>query len=131
MSKYSGLVMIMCVLLLSACDKSNPGQGQKGLFLPPVGFKSNAAQGEALYHDACAHCHGKQGMGSNSGPPLIHKIYEPSHHGDLAFYRAVNKGVQSHHWKFGNMPPVPGVTAEQTAHIVAYIRREQRKAGIR
>jgi hypothetical protein len=34
-------------------------------------------------------------------------------------------------WKFGDMPPVPGVTPDDVAHITAYVRMHQRKAGIR
>lgn len=122
------LCIFLMTLLLVACGKES---AQSGPFLPPVGFKAKSAQGDPLFHQYCARCHGKKAIGSNQGPPLIHKVYESSHHGDLAFYRAANKGVQSHHWKFGNMPPISGVTAEQVAHIIAYVRREQRKAGIR
>ena len=125
------LFVIVLMSMVTACGQDDKMQGKQALFLPPVGFKANSDQGDSLYHKICAHCHGQQGMGTNNGPPLIHKVYESSHHGDLSFYRAVNKGVQSHHWKFGNMPPIAGVTAEQVAHIIAYIRREQRKVGIR
>jgi hypothetical protein len=43
---------------------------------------------------------------------------------------AVNKGVRQHHWQFGNMPPITGVSPEEGGHIVAYVREEQRKVGI-
>lgn len=42
-------------------------------------------------------CHGENGRGTRVGPPLVHKIYEPSHHGDGAFGRAVRQGVVAHH----------------------------------
>ena len=38
-------------------------------------------------------------------PPLVHKLYEPGHHSDMAFIMAAKNGVRSHHWRFGNMPP--------------------------
>ena len=42
--------------------------------------------GKKLYvAEQCATCHGADlkgsDKGSNQGPPLLHKIYEPSHHG--------------------------------------------------
>lgn len=119
------------VALLTACGGPDQGQAQKSNFLPPMGFKGDATQGQPLYVKNCGICHGRSGQGTQKGPPLIHKIYEPSHHGDFSFYTAAAKGVTAHHWKFGNMPPVPGVTPEQVAHIIAFVRREQRAAGIR
>ncbi len=44
--------------------------------------------GEERFNDLCARCHGMAGRGTNMGPPLVHKIYEPSHHADFAFMRA-------------------------------------------
>jgi hypothetical protein len=43
---------------------------------------------------------------------------------------AVRDGVKQHHWHFGNMPPQPEVTPEQTGHVIAYVRGLQRQAGI-
>lgn len=88
--------------------------------------------GEAIYNKKCAMCHGKGGSGSamGMGPPLVHKIYEPSHHGDASFYMAIARGVSSHHWSFGNMPPIEGVTKTEVGDIINYIRALQREAGI-
>jgi len=63
-------------------------------------------------------------------PPLVHKIYEPNHHGDMAFLMAARNGVRAHHWKFGNMPPVEGITDAEVITIVAYVRALQRANGI-
>ena len=68
--------------------------------------------------------------GTDQGPPLVHKLYEPGHHTDAAFYRAATQGVVSHHWSFGNMPPVPGVSRRSVTKIVAYVRALQRANGI-
>lgn len=130
-SRYYFLFLLGMVFMLSGCDKPTPEESRKRAFLPPMGFKGDAIQGDKLFHTKCAACHGKLAMGSNNGPPLVNKIYEPGHHGDLSFYRAVKSGVQRHHWQFGNMPPVNGVTPEDVAHIIAYVRNQQRKAGIR
>ena len=97
---------------------------------PSAGLMPNASKGKGLYEKNCASCHGPDLNGSDKGPPMLHKIYEPSHHGDAAFQMAAKNGVRAHHWKFGDMAPVPAVTPDDVAHIVAYIRMEQRKAGI-
>ena len=87
-------------------------------------------QGKSLFSRNCMRCHGPEAKGTRIGPPLVHKYYEPSHHGDAAFFMAVTRGVKSHHWKFGDMAPVPGVKPEDVALIVKYVRWLQRKAGI-
>lgn len=68
--------------------------------------------------------------GTDKGPPFLNKIYEPSHHGDTSFQLAVRNGTKAHHWKFGDMLPLPGVTPDQVAHITAYVRALQRRIGI-
>lgn len=91
----------------------------------------DAAVGQRIFESACASCHGDNGVGKNgAAPPLIHKIYEPGHHGDEAFQRAVALGVKSHHWRFGDMPPVKGLTRGDVTMIIAYIREIQRANGI-
>ena len=90
-----------------------------------------AVTGEVIFNKACAACHGANAAGQEGvAPPLVHIIYEPSHHGDMAFQLAAANGVQSHHWRFGNMPPIEGVTQGEVAMIVEYIRQLQRANGI-
>lgn len=96
----------------------------------PGPVPSELAAGERLFNDNCARCHGSQGVGTDAGPPLVHVVYEPSHHADMAFQRAVALGVPAHHWRFGNMPPVPGVDQASVERITAYVRWLQRNAGI-
>lgn len=99
--------------------------------LPSPGLMPNPVAGKVLYEQNCASCHGVDLKGSDQGPPFLHRVYEPSHHADLAFQLAVKNGVRAHHWRFGDMKPVPGLTPDDVAHIIAYVRAEQRKAGIR
>ena len=96
-----------------------------------VGVMGSAGSEETSHAQHCARCHGEAGNGTKQGPPLVHEVYRPGHHPDLSFHRAVNDGVQQHHWKFGNMPPVPAVSAQQAEHIIAYVRHLQFQVGIR
>ena len=97
---------------------------------PSPGLMPNPVQGKPLYAQHCAECHGVKLQGTDKGPPMLHKVYEPSHHADMAFQLAVANGVRAHHWKFGNMPPQPGLTRADVATIVAYVRELQRANGI-
>ncbi len=89
-----------------------------------------ASNGQTLFKANCSQCHGTSAGGTNQGPPLIHKYYEPNHHGDGAFYRAAANGVRAHHWRFGNMPPITTVTNQDLGKIVAFIREVQKANGI-
>lgn len=91
----------------------------------------DAVIGQRVFAARCAECHGPNAGGiDGSGPPLIHKYYEPNHHADAAFFIAARNGVRSHHWRFGDMPPVEEVTQAEIATVVAYIRQVQRANGI-
>ena len=86
--------------------------------------------GSQLFADNCARCHGEMADGTNTGPPLVHRLYEPGHHPDFSFQSAVKNGVISHHWEFGDMAPVPGLTEDEVTEIIAYVRDLQREGGI-
>ncbi len=78
----------------------------------------------------CAECHGMIGGGTDKGPPLIHRIYEPNHHADFSFYRAVQQGTPAHHWPYGDMAPLPHVSEADVKIIIKFIREVQRANGI-
>jgi len=88
------------------------------------------AKGKQLYTQNCSACHGRQLQGTDKGPPFLHAFYKPSHHGDDAFYRAPLNGVKAHHWRFGNMPPVKGITKKKLNSIIPFIRFYQKQKGI-
>ncbi|MDH5300732.1 MAG: c-type cytochrome [Gammaproteobacteria bacterium] len=118
------VITLLLGISLFACSKPEP-------FLPPPNFQADATLGRQIYQQHCAVCHGQNLRGNAlKGPPLINEVYRPDHHADLAFYQAVRSGVLQHHWHFGNMPTQPDVTPEMTGHVVAYVRQEQRNAGI-
>lgn len=95
------------------------------------GLSGAAAEGEVVFNAKCASCHGTNAAGRQGmGPPLVHIIYEPNHHGDAAFHLAARNGVRAHHWQFGDMPPVEGVAEGDIERIVTYVRTLQRANGI-
>lgn len=97
----------------------------------PAELSERAKIGKTAFEAKCAGCHGINAAGRDGkGPPLVHRIYEPSHHSDMAFVMAANSGVRSHHWTFGNMPPVEGLTNADIKAIAAYVRELQRENGI-
>ena len=97
----------------------------------PASLSDMGKIGEKIFTAKCSDCHGVNAVGvDGAGPPFIHKIYEPSHHGDESFQRAVQVGVRAHHWSFGDMAPVEGLTRGDVAAIISYIREVQRANGI-
>ncbi|MBL6951620.1 MAG: cytochrome c [Alphaproteobacteria bacterium] len=118
-----------------------------GLFLAAIWYAGQAAHAEAVqvqmpklstmgqagqrsFGKNCAQCHGAQADGTDKGPPLIHRIYEPSHHGDDAFLRAATAGTRQHHWPYGDMPPQPQVRRMEIQAIIQFVREVQRANGI-
>lgn len=85
--------------------------------------------GEPLYQQHCAQCHGADLRGTDLGPSHLSIVYEPNHHGDAAFLVAVSRGSPAHHWDFGPMQPITGLTQEDVAAITAYVREQQRING--
>ncbi len=94
-------------------------------------LSATAMAGQEAFDANCAACHGPNGAGTDQGPPLVHDIYNPGHHGDQAFLLAAKRGVRAHHWNFGDMPPQPDVADKELATIVRYVRELQAANGIR
>ncbi len=131
MVKVTVLFVFVQVLLLMGCEDHDTTSLRGPATVPQVAsMPVEYAKGEALFNTKCAPCHGPGAQGTNQGPPLVSKIYEPNHHGDFSFHRAVQQGVQSHHWNFGNMPRIEGVSEQDVNEIVAYVRWLQHQAGI-
>lgn len=97
----------------------------------PAELSSEAQIGQRVFEAKCVACHGENAAGQNGvAPPLVHKIYEPGHHSDMAFVLAAKNGVRAHHWPFGNMPPVEGVTDADVKYVARYVRELQKENGI-
>lgn len=124
---YAGLLILALWWGMSVLTACSEGAGPRQV---STETPAELQVGENKFNTHCAACHGQRGTGTDQGPPLVHKIYEPSHHGDGAFYLAVTNGVRAHHWNFGNMPTVEGVPREDVTQIILYVRWLQRQAGI-
>lgn len=110
-------------LALAGCGGTDPGAAT------PPQPPETVERGKALYAENCAECHGEDLRGTDQGPSFLSPVYEPGHHADGAFLLAVQAGARAHHWNFGDMPPVEGLTADDVEAIVAYVRETQRTEG--
>lgn len=127
----------MVALALAGCAGGEGGGGgdeesaiaARLAALPPVPAEHRVGADAYVRH--CASCHGPSLGGTTTGPPLAHRIYEPSHHGDASFLLATRNGVAAHHWPFGDMPPQPQVAEAEVAAITSYVRWVQRQVGIK
>lgn len=126
---YLGLALVLAVAAawLSMGDR-NAGPDLANLAIPA--FTEAEQEGRTHFEANCATCHGPNATGTEQGPPLVHIIYEPGHHADITFTRAVSLGVRAHHWRFGDMPAIEGVPEEEVIRITAYVRALQRANGI-
>lgn len=113
------LALVMSVAACGSSEQSDTTAFDAGL----------VATGADLYAANCAQCHGTDLRGTDQGPSFLSDVYEPGHHGDGAFLVAVLGGVRPHHWDFGPMPPVEGLTEEDVEAIVAFVRERQRNEG--
>jgi len=93
-------------------------------------YSALALEGEYAFSENCTTCHGVAARGTDKGPPLVHDIYNPGHHPDASFRRAIAQGTVQHHWSFGNMPAISDVPNETAAKIIVYIRELQFANGI-
>lgn len=126
---YKNLVTFLFILILQACQPSGSGN-EAAAPVEPREPPDELIAGETGYNTQCALCHGNRATGTDKGPSLVQKVYEPNHHSDVSFQRAVQMGVRAHHFRFGDMPPVQGIETEEVGLIIAYVRWLQREAGI-
>ena len=132
-----GVVTIIVLLVIAACggdDTPAPTaiapQTASQASTSGSGLSEMARAGESVFNDNCSICHGVGAVGTKQGPPLLDRVYHPGHHPDASFRNAVRNGVQSHHWGFGDMAPVPGVSADEIEEVICYVRETQRANGL-
>lgn len=107
-------------LLASAC-----GSGDTASVAGPI----DPGRGAAVYGEACASCHGDDLRGTDRGPSHLSIVYEPNHHPDESFRRAIRNGVPQHHWTFGAMPAIEGLSADDVTAVIGYVRAVQASEG--
>lgn len=128
---WLGLILMAAAFSFWYFNTAEPGAGRPMVDVTVPTLTARQQEGEALFNENCAVCHGRNAAGNDGmGPPLVHKIYEPSHHPDVAFELAASGGVRQHHWNFGNMPRQPQVGASEITAIINYVRALQRANGI-
>lgn len=90
---------------------------------------TSMSTGETVYSQNCASCHGVDLEGTDKGPSQLSVVYEPNHHSDDSYRSAIANGVPQHHWPFGNMPPIEGLSADEVEAVIGFIRSEQEQRG--
>lgn len=60
---------------------------------------------------------------------MLSIVYEPDHHPDESFRSAVTNGVRAHHWDYGPMPMITGLSDAEVTAIIGYIRAAQEREG--
>ena len=120
-------MVMMVTAIVTACS-TDEGLGDLSDAIPEQDAALVAA-GEDLYAENCASCHGEDLTGTDRGPSHLSEVYEPNHHADFAFVQAMQFGAPAHHWAFGPMPPVEGLTEEDMAAVIAFVRENQRTRG--
>ena len=128
------LAAALALMLAIGCgEDSSPQEGAESAGETRetgIALSNMARDGEELFNANCSVCHGERASGTNQGPTLIDRIYHPGHHSDASIRNAVSKGVQQHHWVFGDMAPVAGVSSDDVEKIICYVRELQRADGI-
>jgi mono/diheme cytochrome c family protein len=120
-----GVAVLAAALVAAACGG---GEAADGSGIPEQDGEL-VARGAELYQAKCAECHGSDLRGTDKGPSHLSRVYEPGHHGDAAFFLAIRRGSPAHHFQFGDMPPVEGLTDDDITAVTAFVRERQRVEG--
>lgn len=113
----------------AAAALAEPADGVAASVPTSAGTALAVPDGAAVYQQYCAECHGVDLRGTDKGPSQLSIIYEPNHHGDYAYRVAIRDGTREHHWWFGDMPPVEGITDLEIEKVISFIRAEQQRLG--
>ena len=119
-----GRAALLGVLFVGAAALTACGSGGES-----ASTDGGGEAGAKVYAAKCAECHGANLEGTSKGPSHLSSVYRPEHHTDANFRRAIAQGARAHHWQFGDMPPVQGMSEADTTAVIAYIRAQQRQRG--
>lgn len=114
-------VALVVTFGVASCSSDDGGSG--------AAPGSQIERGAEVYAGSCASCHGVDLRGTDKGPSQLSIDYEPNHHTDDSFRNAIAAGAPQHHWNFGDMGPVEGLTDEDVEAVIAFVRAEQRRQG--
>lgn len=114
-----GIAVAALSVALAACGSDAPTNSAG----------SQVERGGEVYAESCASCHGVDLRGTDKGPSHLSIVYEPNHHTDDSFRSAIADGAPQHHWNFGDMEPVEGLTEDDIEAVIAYVRAEQERQG--
>jgi len=92
-----------------------------------AGGSAALGRGHEVYAEKCSSCQGIDLRGTERGPSHLSIVYEPDHHSDESFRRAILDGVPQHHWTFGAMPAIGGVRDADVTAVIAYVRAVQER----
>ncbi len=106
-------------LVVAACTNSQPA----------ATATDDGSPGFEIYQASCASCHGVDLKGTNKGPSHLSIVYEPNHHPDESFRSAITNGARQHHWEFGDMEPVQGLSDQDIEDVIMFVRSEQVRQG--
>jgi mono/diheme cytochrome c family protein len=120
-----GLVVVVAVVVVVVV-LAGGGDDKPAASTP----EARLAQGEELFQDNCATCHGQDLRGTFVGPPLLHEIYAPDQLADDDIRAAVANGVTPTNWDFSGMPAFPNLDTDDVEALIAYVRSSQRAAGL-
>ena len=117
-------MLALVATVVTACGDDSPDPTGTG-GSPPLPDQ----RGAGAYAEHCASCHGADLRGTDQGPSHLSQVYEPGHHPDWSFEVAIREGVRAHHFDYGDMPPVEGISDTEVADIIAYVRAVQDAEG--
>jgi mono/diheme cytochrome c family protein len=118
-----GRIVAAGVMLAAAA-----GCGDDPVTVPSV--PGDAAAGAAVFEQSCADCHGAGAAGGDGGLSLVDSRFAPPGFDDLAFVTAVVRGVSADEGEYGGMPRIRGLSEQDLADLLSYVRGLQREAGI-
>ena len=132
------LVVTLVLLIGIGCGDAPASQyqpaadsnGAQQVTVTRPALSDSAQADEELFNANCSLCHGVYAAGTRQGPPLVNKVYKPGHHSDFSIRTAVRQGVRQHHWSFGDMPPIAGISVDEVEKIICYVRELQRANDI-
>jgi mono/diheme cytochrome c family protein len=122
MKRFGGMVATVVVLMTVA------GCGDDPVSVPSV--PGDVAAGAAVYERSCAGCHDAGAAGDGGGVSLVDARFALPGFDDVAFVTAIVRGVSADGSEHGGMPRIRGLSEQDLADLLAFVRGLQRSAGL-